>query len=74
MEGLMIVFRVIGIVAACIIYHRLACKSDSHGKFIMDFSDPEKDFCRLEIDDLDYIYNKKYIILKVEKKDYESQK
>ena len=74
MEVLYFIIKVVCFVVAFRIYHYLMCKLVHHGKFVMDFSDPEKDFCRLEIDNLDDIYNKKYIILKVEKKDYQSQK
>ena len=44
------------------------------GTFIIDFSDPIKDICRLELDDsLETIYKKKKIVLKVQTQDYISQ-
>ena len=44
------------------------------GKFIIDFSDPAKDICTLQLDEhIDDIYGKKSILLKVETRDYESQ-
>lgn len=43
------------------------------GRFIIDFSNPEKDFCRLDLDeDLNSIYFKKKIVLKVESHGYDS--
>ena len=36
------------------------------GTFVIDFRDPEKDVCRLELDEsIDEIYTKKQIILKI---------
>lgn len=36
------------------------------GSFIMDFTDPMKDICRLELEEsLDSIYNKKWITLSI---------
>lgn len=44
------------------------------GSFIMDFSDPDKDICKLELsEDLNDIYTKKEIVLTVVARDY-SQK
>lgn len=37
----------------------------SRGKFIIDFTDPNKDVCRLEIDDIERTYKKKLLVLKV---------
>lgn len=43
------------------------------GTFIMDFSNPEDEFCRLVMDeDLNSIYTKKEIILRIEAKDFNS--
>ena len=45
-------------------------KPKTVGKFIMDFSDPMKDFCNLHLDeDLNVIYNMKYMTLEIETKD-----
>ena len=43
------------------------------GTFVMDFSDPLKDICRLELsEDLNVIYTKKRISLKIEAHEYNS--
>lgn len=70
---------IISVICSVIIlraYHWTICRFiEHHGTFAMDFSDPEKDICRLELDkDINEIYKRKYIILKIETKDYNSQK
>lgn len=51
----------------------LGKKQKPSGTFVMDFSDPLKDICRLELaEDLNSIYQKKQIILTVETCDYKS--
>ena len=44
------------------------------GTFVMDFSNPEEEFCKLVMDeDLNSIYMKKEIMLRVDAKDFDSQ-
>lgn len=44
------------------------------GTFIMDFSNPDEEFCKLVMDeDLNSIYTKKEIILRIDAKDFDSQ-
>lgn len=44
------------------------------GTFIIDFRDPEKDICRLELDEsIDEIYEKKEITLRVQTFDFSQQ-
>ena len=46
----------------------LSKKTKPSGMFIIDFSDPTKDVCRLELhEELESIYFKKHIILKIKK-------
>ena len=43
------------------------------GTFIMDFSNPEEEFCKLVMDeDLNSIYTKKEITLRIDAKDFNS--
>lgn len=57
---------VIGIFVGLILYYIFGERKKSSGTFVMDFSDPTKDSCKLELDeDLNTIYQKKYIYLKV---------
>lgn len=74
MEVLKIVFECIIWVVALNVYHWAICRFCNHqGTFHMDFSDPNKDVCRLDFDeDINKIYKRKYIILKVETKDADS--
>lgn len=45
---------------------RIRRKQKPSGRFVMDFSDPTKDICRLELDeDLNSIYTKKSIMLDI---------
>lgn len=60
---------VIGAVAGVLIYKRKK-KMKQSATFVMDFSDPAKDICRLEIEeDLNLIYEKDYILVKIERKE-----
>lgn len=44
------------------------------GTFVMDFSNPDEEFCKLVMDeDLNSIYTKKEIILRIDTKDFNSQ-
>lgn len=62
MEFLIGVF--VGICFCCLIF-KFTRKKPS-GTFVIDFSDPLKDVCRLELDEeLDSIYTKKKILLNV---------
>lgn len=62
---LLLVFLIgfIGGIALSYIFHR---RKKPSGTFVLDFSDPMKDVCRLELEDsLDDIYNKKEIVFTV---------
>ena len=49
-------------------------KPKASGSFIMDFSDPLKDICRLDLEeDLNSVYAKKRIVLKVITHESDSQ-
>lgn len=49
-------------------------KPSPSGTFVMDFSNPDEEFCKLVMDeDLNSIYTKKEIILRIEAKDFNSQ-
>ena len=70
---LTILVFLIGVCVGVLIATILSSKKLS-GTFIIDFSDPIKDICRLELDDnLETIYKKKRIVLKVQTHDYISQ-
>lgn len=56
----------IGIFVGSLLYWVFFERKKPSGTFIIDFSDPNKDFCNLELDeDLNSIYTKKYMILKI---------
>ena len=58
-------------VGAYLITHKPAKPS---GTFIMDFSNPDEEFCKLVMDeDLNSIYTKKQIVLRIDAKDFVSQ-
>lgn len=62
---------IIGILIGALIFWLFADRKKPSGSFIIDFSDPLKDVCKLELDEsLDSVYTKKEIILKV--KTYET--
>lgn len=68
----MVVYFVGGIVVGALITLLImkTRKPKTSGTFIMDFSDPMKDFCDLHLDeDLNDIYQKKYMTLKIETHD-----
>lgn len=47
-------------------------KPKASGTFFIDFSDPLKDICRLELDeDINDIWNKKQIILNVKTREFD---
>ena len=55
-----------GAVSALLIYFLFKDRSKPSGTFVMDFTNPKKDVCKLELDeDLNTIYSKKYIKLRV---------
>ena len=61
-----LVIFAVGVVIGCILYYAFAERKKSAGTFVIDFSDPMKDICRLELDeDINTLYSKKYISLKV---------
>lgn len=57
---------VVGIVVGLLLYYVFGSRKKPSGTFVMDLTNPEKDVCRLEMDDnLNDIYSKKQIILNV---------
>ena len=57
---------VVGIVVGLILFFAFGKVKKPSGTFVIDLSDPEKDVCRLELEEtLGEIYVKKNIILKV---------
>lgn len=57
---------VVGIIVGLILFYAFGERKKSSGTFVIDLSDPMKDVCRIELDEnLNDIYNKKEIILKV---------
>lgn len=57
----------IGIFVGGLLYWLFFEHNKPSGTFIMDFTDPDKDVFRLDLDeDLNDIYKKKQILLKVE--------
>lgn len=56
----------IGIFVGALLYWVFAERKKAVGSFIIDFSDPMKDVCRLELDeDINVIYTMKNITLNV---------
>lgn len=56
----------IGIFVGGLLYWLIFCHKKPSGTFVMDFSDPTKDVCRIELDeDINVIYSKKHILLKI---------
>jgi hypothetical protein len=65
---------IVGLVIGLIMHVIFSRKPKTSGSFIMDFSDPLKDVCRLDLtEDLNSIYGKKYIVLAVETHEDDSQ-
>lgn len=61
-----LVIFTVGIIIGMILRYAFAERKKPSGTFVMDFSDPLKDICRLELDeDINALYSKKYITLKV---------
>ena len=66
---------VIGIFVGALLFYIFVERKKPSGTFTIDFSDPVKDVCRLDLsDDLNEIWTKKYMILKVVTRDADSQK
>ena len=56
----------IGIFVGALLYYVFGARKKPSGTFVMDFTDPMKDICRIELDDnLNTLYSKKHIILRV---------
>lgn len=56
----------VGVLCSYIFVKIKKSKHKPSGRFVMDFSDPTKDICRLELDeDLNSIYTKKSIVLEI---------
>lgn len=56
----------VGIVIGLLLYYVFGSRKKASGTFVMDLTSPEKEVCRLEMDDsLNDIYFKKQIILNV---------
>jgi hypothetical protein len=56
----------IGIIVGMLLYFAFSERKKAAGTFFIDFSDPDKDVCRLELhENLNDIYAKKRIILNV---------
>lgn len=63
-----------GLLVFLITLLRYSGKRKSSGTFIIDFSDPIKDVCKLELDeDLNSIYQKKQIVLNIKTYEDNSQ-
>lgn len=57
---------IVGIWVGLLLYYIFGMRKKPSGTFVIDLRDPEKDVCRLEMDDnLNDIYSKKQIILNV---------
>ena len=56
----------IGIVVGALLYYVFGERKKASGTFVIDLRDPEKDVCRMEMDEsLNDIYEKKRIVLNV---------
>ena len=61
-----LVIFIVGVIVGVILRYVFAERKKPSGTFVIDFTDPIKDVCRLELDDnLNSLYSKKYITLKV---------
>lgn len=57
---------IVGIWVGLLLFYVFGVRKKPSGTFVIDLRDPEKDVCRLEMDDsLNDIYTKKRIILNV---------
>lgn len=65
---------ILGLIVGVVIMHFYRRPPQPSGTFVMDFSNPDEEFCKLVMDeDLNSIYTKKSIILRVDAKDFNSQ-
>lgn len=66
---------IVGVFIGCVLRYAFGERKKPSGSFVMDFSDPMKDVCRLELDeDINTLYSKKYITLNVKVYDEYSHK
>ena len=57
---------IVGVWVGLLLVYIFSVRKTPSGTFVIDLRDPEKDVCRLEMDDsLNDIYSKKQIILNV---------
>lgn len=57
---------VVGIIVGAILHYVFGVRKKPSGTFVIDLRDPEKDVCRLEMDEnLNDIYSKRQITLNV---------
>ena len=57
---------IVGVWVGLLLFYIFGVRKKPSGTFVIDLRDPEKDVCRLEMDDsLNDIYSKKRIILNV---------
>ena len=57
---------IVGVWVGLLLFYVFGVRKKPSGTFVIDLRDPEKDVCRLEMDDsLNDIYSKKQIILNV---------
>lgn len=65
---------ILGVIVGVVIMYFYRRPQKPSGTFVMDFSNPDEEFCKLVMDeDLNSIYTKKEIILRVDAKDFDSQ-
>lgn len=55
-----------GIIVGCVIMHFVHKIQSKAGILRIDHSNPEKDIYRFEIEDLDSLASKKYVVLKID--------
>ena len=57
---------IIGIFVGALLFYVFVDRKKPSGTFVLDLSDPDKDVCRLDLhEDLNSIYSKKSIMLKI---------
>lgn len=57
---------IIGIFVGALLFYVFVDRKKPSGTFVIDLSDPDKDVCRLDLhEDLNDIYSKKSIMLKI---------
>lgn len=57
---------IIGIFVGALLFYAFVDRKKPSGTFVIDLSDPDKDVCRLDLhEDLNSIYSKKSIMLKI---------